>query len=474
MKDCSQCGKSIARYHRIYKGEGYCHTCYVRMFKQCLCSSCGEQKRIHFKEEKVICETCHNNKPCIRCSKQGYKIGKITVYGPVCNSCSPYFREKKPCGYCGAMSSKLTKTEKNGTGLSICPSCYRQEKGYETCSQCHKNRLLIETEHGRMCRKCHEVGLIDCQVCGIQMPAGMGSTCNSCGWLKRFKQRVHLLKFTIPAEQVRVAFIEFSEWLLQDVGSNKAVLSIELYVPFFVEVTRIWKELPSYEVILKHFKPKGLRKYLKVKQWLHILYQGNIEDSKKTDLAEKCRIEALLAKITNQPIACELLQGYQAELMVKLKAGRTTLKSIRLALQPAVGLLLRTKQIPTQSEIGHYLSEKSGQKASLTGFINYLNKKYGLLLVCNHSEEDRIQAQQRKKKSLENEIIAFLIKSREELKPTYIIDWIKLSMQYFHGCHYRTSSKFEINQGQYIVFQDGKDYVLPFFGGRYSLESEAY
>ena len=144
----------------------------------------------------------------------------------------PIFQGEKPCGYCGVLSSKLTKTEKNGTGLSICPKCYRKEKGYETCPQCHKNRLLIETEHGKMCKKCHEVGLINCQTCGIKMPAGMGSICDSCSWLKRFMQRVHLLKFTIPAEQIRAAFIEFSKWLLQDVGNHKAALTIELYVPF--------------------------------------------------------------------------------------------------------------------------------------------------------------------------------------------------------------------------------------------------
>ncbi|MDA3502321.1 hypothetical protein MKL32_12180 [Acinetobacter sp. AOR34_HL] len=360
------------------------------------------------------------------------------------------------------LSSKLTKTEKNGVGLSICPKCYRKEKGYETCPQCHKNRLLIETEHGKMCKKCHEVGLVDCQTCGIQIPAGMGSACDSCGWLKRFNQRVHLLKFTIPAEQVRAAFIEFSQWLLQDVGNHKATLTIELYVPFFVEITRYWNELPSYEVILHHFKPKGLRKYLKVKQWLHILYQGNIQDSKKTDLAEGCRIDALFAKIAYQPIACDLFNGYQAELMAKLYAGRTTLKSVRLALQPAVGLLLqRINQIPTQSEVGMYLAERSGQRAALTGFINYLNKNYDLNLICGHSEKEKIQAQQRKQKNLENEMIVFIIKSREEQNSIHIIDWIRLSMQYFHDCSYKTSSKFEVNQDQCTVLQDGKTYVLP-------------
>lgn len=461
MKDCSQCGKSVAKYHRVYKGEGYCHTCYVRVFKPLPCSKCGDIHRLHYKEEQAVCEVCCHNRPCIRCGKEGYEIGKITMYGPVCNSCSPYFREKKPCGYCGVLSSKLTKTEKNGAGLSICPKCYRKEKGYETCPKCHKNRLLIETEHGKMCKKCHEVGLIDCQTCGIQMPAGIGSTCDSCGWLKRFNQRVHLLKFTIPAEQIRADFIGFSQWLLQDIGSMKAALTIELYAPFFIEITKFWNELPSYEVILNHFKPKGLRKYLKVKQWLHILYQGNIQDSKKIDLAEGGRIDALFAKIADQPIAFELLQCYRDELMAKLHVGRTSLKSVRLALQPTVGLLQRTNQIPTQSEVGQYLAGRSGQRAALTGFINYLNKKYGLNLVCEYGEKEKVQVQQRKQRSLENEMIAFVIKSREEPNSIHIIDWIRLSMQYFHDCSYKTSSKFEVNQDQCTVLQDGKTYVLP-------------
>jgi hypothetical protein len=148
----------------------------------------------------------------------------------------------------------------------------------------------------------------------------------------------------------------------------------------------------------------------------------------------------LFAKIADQPIACELLQGYQAELMAKLHAGRTTLKSVRLALQPAVGLLLqRINQIPTQSEVGMYLAERSGQRAALTGFINYLNKNYDLNLICGHSEKEKIQAQQRKQKNLENEMIVFIIKSREEQNSIHIIDWIRLSMRYFHDCSYKTS-----------------------------------
>lgn len=81
MKDCSQCGKSVIKYHRIYKGEGYCHTCYVRVFKLLPCSKCGEIHRLYYKEEQAICEACRHNKPCIRCGKEGYEIGKSQRMG---------------------------------------------------------------------------------------------------------------------------------------------------------------------------------------------------------------------------------------------------------------------------------------------------------------------------------------------------------------------------------------------------------
>lgn len=60
-------------------------------------------------------------------------------------------------------------------------------------------------------------------------------------------------------------------------------------------------------------------------------------------------------------------------------------------------------------------------------------------------------------------MIAFVIKSREEPNSIHVIDWIRLSMQYFHDCSYKKTSKFEVKQEQCIVFQDGKKYTLPSF-----------
>ncbi len=58
---------------------------------------------------------------------------------------------------------------------------------------------------------------------------------------------------------------------------------------------------------------------------------------------------------------------------------RTSTRSVRLAIKPAVALMLsiQDKQtLPNLEKIKAYLSKYSGQAAALTGFINFLNDQY--------------------------------------------------------------------------------------------------
>ncbi|WP_459178177.1 hypothetical protein, partial [Neisseria chenwenguii] len=158
MKDCSQCGKSVAKYHRVFKDDGYCTTCYAREFKLKPCAKCGEVHRLPRKIKDAVCDKCRTDKPCIRCSKQEYHLGKLTQYGPVCNSCAHYFREKKACDDCGMLTTRLSRLDKSGKGKQLCPCCYTAAKGYQTCPKCKKYRLLVETGDSMICKKCATQG----------------------------------------------------------------------------------------------------------------------------------------------------------------------------------------------------------------------------------------------------------------------------------------------------------------------------
>ncbi len=461
MSQCDQCGRHDAKISRIYKDESYCSTCYAREFKPKPCIQCSEIRRIHRKADPPICHTCFTAKPCVRCGKTEFDVGKITIYGPVCNACSPYFRPKQPCEDCGKLSSRLSRVGREGNGFLLCPNCYQRARGSATCTLCRRYRVLVETDQGSVCRKCADLGMIQCSACHADMPAGMGKICESCSWTKTLNHRVEMWGFTIKSEPCRQAIAQFVAWLVTDVGVKKATITIERYVPFFVEAAKQWSELPTYAVILAHFKPKGMRQYLKVKQWLQTAYFVQFDASKAGDLAEQERIANLQSKLCHNSVAIKLLNDYMEILTAKLHAGQTSIKSIRLALQPVVGLMLTLDHIPTQADVDQYLAVKQGQKAALTGLINYLNKIYKLELVCQLNEQLIAEVRQRNLQKIEQQMIELVVQYRNE--PTTFNEraWVKIAMLYFHQIELKKSSRFDVEADKYTVLQSNKKYFLP-------------
>lgn len=77
--------------------------------------------------------------------------------------------------------------------------------------------------------------------------------------------------------------------------------------------------------------------------------------------------------------------------MKRVNAGKFTLRSVRLALRPAASFLLVSDpggvKMPDQSSLDRHLLKAPGQKAAITGFVNYLNEALGLDLVPVVSEK---------------------------------------------------------------------------------------
>lgn len=459
---CDECGRKMAVAHRVYKEHRYCVTCYARVFKRRMCPKCGNYARLPKNDENAICRKCEIDKPCIRCGKTEYAIGKITPYGPVCGSCAPYFREMRPCGLCGKPSHRLTRVKRLGIEVPICPKCTRSDHG--TCSACHRPRLLQEGPGGRLlCKACLEQGEIPCPSCNKPMPAGRGNLCEICYWQEAFRKRLKLNQEAFSIHEMQKAFGAFGEWLLAEVGENKAALTIHRYMPFFAEIEERWGNIPGYASLLGHFSAEGLRRVRLPMRWLK--ENRNIVpdvEAREAD-SDRRRIDAIVASIPKGTLAAKALTTYQDRLMKRVNAGKSTLRSVRLALRPAASLLLAATsdggKMLDQVALDRYLLEAPGQMAAITGFINYLNEMHGLSLVPKVNE--KLVSEVRRKK-LEVELMALVREGGEG--EDFRRRWLSVALAYFHGLPRRVGHAI---QGEQIVDHEDGGLSIAWGGQKY-------
>lgn len=428
---CDECGHNITTAHRNYHGVRYCTTCYARIFKRRLCPRCGERAKLPKDRPEAVCRRCELAKPCARCGKAIDKIGLVSDYGPVCNACAPHFREPKPCDVCGQMSQRLARVKRLGGNKKLCPRCARAD--FATCPACCRNRLLVESRDGRrLCRACAERDDIPCPSCGRPMPAGRGKLCEACYWAKTCQKRIELDVAAFSVVEMRNAFEKFGQWLESTVGARKAALSIHRYLSFFTRIEANWKRVPTYSALLAHFGAEGLRRVRLPMRWLQEKHGIEPDSAIRETDSERRRIEALSAAIPAGSRAAAVFAGYQKALMVKLHAGRTSLRSIRLALRPAVSVLLTAdpegNYLPDQNVLDRYLLATPGQKAAVTGFIRFLstNGAPGLTVQVDDKKVRRAR-----RRALKREIVQ--LAKHPEGGEAFLEHWIATGIAYFHG-----------------------------------------
>jgi len=428
---CDECGREMPKAHRHHKGRRFCAICYARVFKRRMCPKCGNFARLPKNDENAVCKKCETDKPCIRCGNAEYEIGKITAYGPVCNSCAPHFREPKPCGLCGKLSSRLTRVKRTSIEVPVCPKCANRDHG--TCKACRRHRLLTESPDGRMlCSTCLEKDKVPCFSCGNSMPAGRGKICEACYWEETFRKRLKMDQAAFSVRGMSEDFGEFGEWLLSEVGGHKSALSIHRYLPFFLEIEKQWQRIPGYLELLEWFGAEELRRVRLPMRWLNEAKAIFAVAISREEDSDRRRIEAIMSSVPDRSLASLVLIGYRSRLMDRYNASKSTLRSVRLALRPAVSLLLVAdamgNYLPNQAALDRYLLEVPGQKAAVTGFVNFLNKEYRLELLPR-ADENRV-CEVRKKK-LEAEIMTLMreIGGDKESRRK----WLSAALAYFHG-----------------------------------------
>ncbi len=464
---CDECGLQMVKAHRVHKEHRYCVTCYSRVFKRLMCPKCGNLARLLKNDEAAVCRACENKKPCVRCSKVDYAIGKITAYGPVCNACAHHFRKPEPCEVCGEFSTRLTRLRRVNHDHRMCPKCAVADQG--TCQACRRHRLLQASTDGRMlCHACLEKGEIPCPKCLMPMPAGYGKQCQRCYWRRLAEKRVQMDCSAFDASKMASHFEAFGNWLLDQVGEQKTALTIHDYLPFFLEIEKQWKDIPTYAQLLTHFGAAKLRRVLLPVQWMEVADLVVSDEEAKVADSDRRRIAATLNSLANGAKARNLLDGYHSVLMKKLIADQTTLRSIRLALTPAAALLnmaTEMKQMPPdQSVLKAYLAKTPGQRAAVSGFVRHLRDKCGVEIFLLKAEPGRANQQRRKK--LEMEMTALMKEPSESRE--FKQRWLSIALAYFHGLNRRVGVAIAETCVKYAddgltVEWDGQSYWVPSF-----------
>lgn len=94
---------------------------------------------------------------------------------------------------------------------------------------------------------------------------------------------------------------------------------------------------------------------------------------------------------------------------------------------------IESENTPSQMQINTYLTAKSGQTASLTGFLVFLRKTRGVELNCHvaNLKARKKSLQQIERKEAEKQLIT-LINLGRPLRKIEQFEWIQMSLVFFH------------------------------------------
>lgn len=136
-------------------------------------------------------------------------------------------------------------------------------------------------------------------------------------------------------------FEAFGIWLGLGVGVKKAAITLNRYLPFFMEIETRWGEIPFYEDLVGRFGVAGLRRRLLPLRWLTSARIVAVDETAKKDASARARIAKTLARLPTGTPGRAILDAYHDALLSRHAAGKTSLSAAALALAPAAALLAK-------------------------------------------------------------------------------------------------------------------------------------
>ncbi len=228
-------------------------------------------------------------------------------------------------------------------------------------------------------------------------------------------------------------FERFGAWLAVTVGDNKAAITVNRYLSFFLEIEKVWKAIPDYNRLVAHFGVEGLRRVRLPMRWMQEAGLVVKDAAVQAEDSEKRQIAGMLKALESDPAGLRVLKDYHDTLMVEVKAGKLSLRSVRLAMTPAKSLLLEAQKMglkkPDQKTVVVYLAKVPGQRAALSGFVRYLREAHSADVVVPKVKDDT--AQKVRQRKLELEMLAMMQEDGEGEE--FLRRWVSVGLAYFYG-----------------------------------------
>lgn len=393
---CSSCHehKTGRRYRR--NGYQYCAGCKRLSFHRANCPQCNEKALLFRDHPNALCRQCEiKTRVCIRCGQSNKNWVKLTKTGPVCRSCSYHFKDKKQCARCRKLSQCVYRSPEYGIQEAICNSCLNADIKYN-CSACYQQMkgFICTLDRENLCERCATFPDKLCQQCNKPMAAGRRKTCRDCDYRNRCLKRIAINKVAL-SPLWRDHFVAYGNWLLEYAGGIRASFMINQHWRLFRKLDAITQEIeriPTHSELMRYVTVLEMRRSLLVTRFLDESGIIPLNINTKSDAAEWDYMDRMQARLIGHKAIESIFVGYQNYMLKRLENGKTSLRSIRLAMTPATHLLelsLRmNKHLPDQSVLIHFLWLHAGQRAAISGFVNYLNKEYCTELKLPKKSED--------------------------------------------------------------------------------------
>lgn len=435
--NCSACGELLTSWDYRYLGKHYCRKCYDMDFKLQRCTVCGRKRKILADLEIPVCKTCQvKDKPCIRCGKTEYAHGLITANGPVCNSCAKYFRKPETCQSCGSVSYTVSnRTLSDGTIKLVCQPCYNRT--LPVCYKCGKQRKAFSrnADDHPICGICATEGERECARCGKAFPAGQGRICRDCTYENTFQRKVRFGSRVLSPYMSDV-YVRFGEWLKQRRGVLFAAVHLNRYLPYFSKLDDMAERLeriPVYAEAAAELTVAATRANLLVTLFLDQEKIIPIDRKVQEEYANIDMITRYCERFEEGTWAQKAIDGYLQTL--ESKGTKTSIRSVRLAIGTAANLLSYSECLDepkvNRNALRGYLWKYPGQRSSITGFVNYLNRQYHLNLEMPDWKYPELSSPQKGRMQLKQLLIDLLrspVQSGE-----YQNRLIRTAIAYLHG-----------------------------------------